>query len=484
MSFTNYTEVKNWDAMIAFVTKNKIMPPWGPDPEYSHFKDENYLTNAEIQLIQDWVQDGSLQGDPNNEFPFPSYPANSILGPPDLIISMPKAYKIEGNNQDDFRAFVIPSGVTANKDIAGIEFIPGNKRVVHHAGFALDTSGRARTLDAATPEAGYTSFGTYGFRPAEILSGYINGALPFLYDDGVGNHLWKNSDVVFQIHYAPTPVDEYDSSSLNIHFAKSPIEDYVKGFYIRETNLTNGPLVIPKNTIKSFHGEKQLTEDMLFLAIYPHMHQLGKTWKVYAVTPANDTLKMVKINDWRFNWQNAYNFEKPLFIPAGSIIHCHAMYDNTTGNPNNPSFPPVDVAYGKFSSDEMFTVIFYYIDGHKKRSIYSEDVGDSISMVPPTSITTNATLNENILDVYPNPATNQINLKFNLTSPMDHLEVLIFNANGKQVQKELFEEKKEVGEVTLTVPFIGLATGVYFISVGDGQDFLLGRRKMMILQRP
>jgi hypothetical protein len=37
------------------------------------------------------------------------------------------------------------------------------------------------------------------------------------------------------------------------------------------------------------------------------------------------------------------------------------VYDNSEGNPNNPSIPPVDVTFGEQSTDEMGTVLFGYV---------------------------------------------------------------------------------------------------------------------------
>ena len=161
MPFTNYEEVSSWGGMIQYVTEIKYMPPWKPNMEYSHFVGERGLTDNEIQLIKDWVAAGTPQGDPNLEPPLPDFPSGSQLGTPDLVLEMSEDYFIEGNNQDDYRVFVLPTGLTEDKEIAAIEFRPGNRRAVHHALIAYDVDGEAAALDAQYPEYGYPSFGSF-----------------------------------------------------------------------------------------------------------------------------------------------------------------------------------------------------------------------------------------------------------------------------------------------------------------------------------
>ncbi|MEL6842453.1 MAG: cytochrome c, partial [Bacteroidota bacterium] len=66
---TNYNEVASWASMIQYVTEIGYMPPWKPDREYSSFVGESGLNEQEIQLIADWVNAGSPQGDPSLEPP-------------------------------------------------------------------------------------------------------------------------------------------------------------------------------------------------------------------------------------------------------------------------------------------------------------------------------------------------------------------------------------------------------------------------------
>tara|TARA_B110000908_G_scaffold136790_1_gene162175 strand:- start:63 stop:530 length:468 start_codon:yes stop_codon:yes gene_type:complete len=88
------------------------------------------------------------------------------------------------------------------------------------------------------------------------------------------------------------------------------------------------------------------------------MHLLGKDMVIYAVTPLNDTINLIKINKWDFEWQYSYFFEKFIKIPGGSIIYAKANYDNTV-SPSNPI--PVTVQSGFNTQDEMFIGGFQFL---------------------------------------------------------------------------------------------------------------------------
>ena len=53
-------------------------------------------------------------------------------------------------------------------------------------------------------------------------------------------------------------------------------------------------------------------------------------------------------------------------LPAGSVIHVYATYDNTSKNPNNPYHPPETISEGEGNesmqtTEEMLQFIFSYL---------------------------------------------------------------------------------------------------------------------------
>jgi hypothetical protein len=62
-SLISYDDIASKAKLIAYVTANRLMPPWPADPTYTHFANETYLTDEQIQLIKRWAEEGSLPGD-------------------------------------------------------------------------------------------------------------------------------------------------------------------------------------------------------------------------------------------------------------------------------------------------------------------------------------------------------------------------------------------------------------------------------------
>jgi hypothetical protein len=52
-----------------------------------------------------------------------------------------------------------------------------------------------------------------------------------------------------------------------------------------------------------------------------------------------------------------------LKIPAGSILHAEAVYDNSMNNPENPNYPPKDILFewGMSDDSEMMRLVLLYL---------------------------------------------------------------------------------------------------------------------------
>jgi len=61
-SLLTYEDAAPRAGFIEHVTSTKYMPPWRADSSFSHFKNENLLSENEIALIKRWVEDGREKG--------------------------------------------------------------------------------------------------------------------------------------------------------------------------------------------------------------------------------------------------------------------------------------------------------------------------------------------------------------------------------------------------------------------------------------
>jgi hypothetical protein len=118
-------------------------------------------------------------------------------------------------------------------------------------------------------------------------------------------------------------------------------------------------------------------EDISLVAIQPHMHMLGRTMHIYAITPANDTIDLCSVDKWDFYEQENYYYKRLIKIPAGSIFEVYACYDNTSKNPKNPFFPVQDVYFneGMTTQNEMLQFYIQYLKfatGDEQKNVSAE----------------------------------------------------------------------------------------------------------------
>lgn len=349
-----YDDVRQHATQIGVVIERDLMPPWRPVADFGHFLNERRLTETEKQILRNWIAGGMPSGDLESCPPAPQFPSDWHLGQPDLILEMPVEYQIPATGPDIYRHFIIPSGLTRNRLVAAMEFRPGNATVVHHAIVYCDTHGAARALDEADPGPGYSHFGSPGFTPDGSLGGWGPGGTPRRLPRGCGRVMWKDADVVLQIHYHPTGKPERDRSRIGLHFAEDAAQKLVA-----EISVANVDLHIPAGAANHWHyASYTLPVDTWLLDASPHMHVLGREMKVEATTPDGQVVPLIWIDDWSFYWQDHYVYREPIALPAGTRIDVAACFDNSTANPLNPHAPPVDVHWGDNSTDEMAICYF------------------------------------------------------------------------------------------------------------------------------
>ena len=361
------------------------------------------------------------EGDPAFEAPMPKFTEGSALGKPELTLRAADPYKIKGSNEDEYRVFVLPTGLTEDRDLVSVEFRPGNRTILHHGLLAYDTTGQARESDTSDPLVGYEVFGGFGIpvSPQAQLPGYTPGAVPLRLPKGVGIKLPAGADILMQTHYAPWPVRDSDQSSVNLFFADEPVERYLKtrqmmpfdlveedtlrqpqlnlserlavvqeladefgqsGFGQPGNGANGGDIAdrlgegfggrlegwslfkLPPDKVSRFHGIWNVEDDISLISIYPHCHLLGKSWEIYAIDPEGNRENLLKIDSWDFNWQGDYPLPTYLKIDKGSVIHAIATYDNAADNPLNPNMKPKASGWGGKTTDEMYLLGFNYVD--------------------------------------------------------------------------------------------------------------------------
>lgn len=357
---------------------SRQMPPWPPSAHFGDLAHERLLTQEEVDLFRKWVEEGAPEGDSTRAPSPPVITETREIPDPDLSVRLPDYIIPDLTELDLYRCFVIPTDEPEDRFITGIEIIPGNRSVVHHVILFQDTTGIPLELDELDPDLGYTCFGGVGSDVASMVSGWVPGSSAFFTPDNMGIYLPRGATLIAQIHYPEGSAGQVDSTRINLKF--SDRKDLRRIENLPALNHFFGidrPLFIPANTRQTFHETFfPVPFKVIVTGIAPHAHLICESMKAFATTPQGDTIPLIDIPHWDFEWQGFYQFKKPVVIPAFSTLHGVATYNNTSSNHHLPGPVPVDVSVGEATTDEMMIFFFSF-------AVYQE--GDENLIIDTTS---------------------------------------------------------------------------------------------------
>ncbi len=379
-----YDDAQSWADDIKDYVTSRRMPPW-PIRGGLPLQDDFGLKDAEIEVFTRWVDAGCPKGD-SKDAPKPAvFPPKKEWeddNPPDIILEMPSDFHLAAKGEDHYRMIAFPLNNKEELYINKTQFIPGNRRIVHHeltfydgTGLVLDAQKR---LNKSKPAGkgdedygpGYESGMGLGFEPnpAGLLRNRENpgGGL------GVwvpGQNKWADppkashvvppdSSIIMQIHYHRNGRPETDKSRLGIWLAKKKPEKYVH-YMLVDTSFR----WIPKGLANyKSTGSRVVEEDCELYLFKPHMHFTGKEIRVWHQPKGSKERKLIfELRNWDYNWQLSYYTREYYFLEKGSTLHVEAVYDNSSKNPTNPFNPPRTLFLGENDEDEMGYVSVSYL---------------------------------------------------------------------------------------------------------------------------
>ncbi|MBS1816760.1 MAG: tetratricopeptide repeat protein [Acidobacteria bacterium] len=349
-SLLTYASARGHATQMALLTRSGVMPPWQADGDYGgEFVGQPRLTPEEVDLFQRWQADGAPEGDRALTPVPPEWTEGWQLGKPDLIVTTPP-YTLQADGTDSFRVFVIKLPVSVMKYVRGMEFKPGNPRVVHHANIRIDHTDASRKFDEAEPGPGYSGLiANSAVYPDGHFLGWTPGQVPPLLPKGLAWRLEPNTDLVVELHMQPSGREEPVQASVGFYFTSDPPE------------RTPAMLRLGRQSIDIPPGEKEyvITDsfvtpvDVEVQAVQPHAHYRAKEIVGFANLPDGSVRPLIHIRRWDFRWQHVYRYVTPFWLPKGTRLQMRYTYDNSPENPRNPDQPPRRVYWGQRSSDEM-----------------------------------------------------------------------------------------------------------------------------------
>jgi hypothetical protein len=373
MSLITFKDVRPWAISIREKVSSRVMPPWHADRRYGVFRNEQSLTDREIDTIVKWVNAGAPEGNPARMPALPTFPDGWQIGTPDIVFEMPTVYQIPARGEIEYQYFEVPTNFTEDRWMQAGEVRAGDRARVHHIiVYVKETSPTARpSVVTSRPILSGTAAPSAPPRPIaepraaapapvartgdQMLVNWAVGEDAPVFLPGMAKRIPKGSSLVFQVHYTTNGTPGSDRSRIGLIFAKNPPAREVR------TGMILNPLfaIPPGAANHEIQAEATFSEDVNVWSMHPHMHLRGKDMTYTAIYPDGRREIALRVPQFDFGWQTDYWLAKPLMLPKGSRLHVSAHYDNSTANRHNPD-PTATVRWGDQTWEEMMIGFFTY----------------------------------------------------------------------------------------------------------------------------
>ncbi|MCA9681738.1 MAG: monooxygenase [Myxococcales bacterium] len=383
-SLETWAEVETLAPILAPAITDESMPPWPPAAGCNSYAHDRSLSAEERDTMLAWLDAGYPEGDPADVPPDPEPPAPFE---PTFTVSLPEPYTPK-DTLDDYRCFAIPWPAEYTEDtfVVAQDYFPDRRELVHHVIAFYAGPGEAafyQNLDDADPAPGYECFGGPGKTDwsAAWLGAWAPGQQPWRAPEGTGLRVEPGSLLIVQVHYnslagSPGP----DQTSLG--FEVVPAVDRPAAFVpVVEFGWVTGgkPMTIPAGESNVMHSTTLPRSSPIFLYLTAalgvsanatldiwnaslHMHMLGTQAQILVDHSDTQDECLLYIDDWDFNWQGAYELEKPVSFGTGDSLSLTCAFDNSAENQpivDGQPKEPETVEWGDGTFDEMCLGIIY-----------------------------------------------------------------------------------------------------------------------------
>jgi hypothetical protein len=347
-SMSSHAMVKGWSPMMREVVMTRRMPPGQIDGHVGKpLKDVAGLSVDEQQKLIQWIDQGAPKdgaADPLAALTFSN--AKYSLGEPDIVLSVPPQ-TIPATGVIDYRYVPVELNLDRDVWIRGIEFVPGDRQVLHHVITYLSSPADKSDVEEAEEQG-------------QNLGGFAPGRQPDTFEDNSGRLIPAGSNLLLQMHYTTSGRETVDATEVGLFLHDEPPAYVMSGGVAGQRRF----IIPPGAKEHKLRGEQLIEKDAYLYEMMPHMHFRGKYMSYTAEYPDGTSELLLSVPKYDFNWQFKYQLQEPLFMPSGTKLVAEGAMDNSDRNPGNPD-PTRPVFFGLQTMHEMFfgfTTLRY--DGH------------------------------------------------------------------------------------------------------------------------
>jgi hypothetical protein len=275
-----------------------------------------------------------------------------INGAPDYIVDVPAA-TVPATGVLDYVNTNIEMPFTEEKWVKSVQFIPGDKRVLHHLLSYVVANEHTEEFDEADNVAS-----------VEFLEGFAPGKEdPTTFPAGTGVRIPVDSSIRMSIHYTAMGQETTDATKVGLWFHDDKEEmNAFRTYSVSSQGGRQNAIRIPAGDMNYEMASNHVFEEEITLYSFrAHMHYRGKSMRASVIYPDQTREEIVNVANYNFAWQPTYRLDEPMTLPAGSRVIVEGAFDNSQYNPGNPD-PSVAALGGLQSWDEMFIGYFSYTE--------------------------------------------------------------------------------------------------------------------------
>ncbi len=211
------------------------------------------------------------------------------------------------------------------------------------------------------------------------LGAWAPGSRGSDYPEGTGMKIAEGSKIVMQVHYNMAYADpEPDVTTVHLKLESQVEKEAAILLWVDPSWARRQMMPIPAgepNVVHHFESQPstwlgvlnggdafQPGDSFKIHWGFVHMHELGTGASLRLEKANGESPCLLEIPRWDYNWQFGYDFQKPIEIAPGDILHLECRYDNTKKMQriiDGVQLEPRDVNWGDGTQDEMCLGILY-----------------------------------------------------------------------------------------------------------------------------
>jgi mono/diheme cytochrome c family protein len=390
---------------IGTAANTGYMPPWPAGDGGVALQHDRRLSDAELETIGTWIDEGGLLDVPRETALTPTAQAITPIERDAVMTGAP--YKGSTALPDDYRCQIYDPAISETQYLQGFGLEADRTEVVHHAlVFRASEATRPQNeaADAADPAAGWPCSGlAVGGSNGEVkqIMSWGPGQEPTVLPADTAIAMEPGDYFITQIHYHYGAESERlspDESALVADFASDEVIAAAGG-QLEPIDLTLyvGPVEIPCSTDQSGPlcdrtaaqqdaaarigvGAASLSDGLLrrcgttaadyagmvdgkasstcdqpatpgqVVSIWGHMHELGSSYRMTLNPGTPEEKVLLDIPKWSFDWQLNYSPVEDIVLDSDDVIRVECSYDRSLAEHGEE---PRYIMWSEATNDEM-----------------------------------------------------------------------------------------------------------------------------------